>query len=100
MNLHNPATLDERKELVKSLLAGPALEIWIQMKEENGIDPLQEMDKDMYQEVVHDFLLEVIASSRTLLHHALGKHPSRPLRSLALHLFTWYRGNNPRSVHP
>ena len=60
MDLHDPATSDQRKELLESLLAGPALEVWIQMKEENGIDPIDEVDEDMYQEVVRDFLLEVI----------------------------------------
>ena len=49
MDLHNTTTLDKRKELSETLLAGPALEIWIQMKEENGIDPLQEMDENKYQ---------------------------------------------------
>ena len=60
MNLQDPAEADEGKDILESLLVGPVLEVWMQMKEENRIDPLQELDKVKHQEVVRNFLLEVI----------------------------------------
>ena len=65
MNLQDPAEADEGKDILESLLVGPVLEVWMQMKEENEIDPLQELDKFEYQEVVRDFLLEVITIETT-----------------------------------
>ena len=40
MNLQDPDQSDERKELLESLLAGPAMETWMQMKDENRIDAM------------------------------------------------------------
>ena len=60
MDLQDPGQSDERKKLLESLLAGPAMETWMQMKDENGIDAMQEVNEDEYQEVVRDFLLEII----------------------------------------
>ena len=60
IDLQDPAEVDKRKELLESLLTSPVLEVWVQMKEENRIDPLQELKETKYYEGLRNFLLEVI----------------------------------------
>ena len=51
LGMNEDANSNNRKELLESFLLGSALNQWMLMKEENGADPLDDVDQENFQKL-------------------------------------------------